>query len=102
MRRFKNLEALQKEVEAKGAGFIAKRVTITEQDGHEVNQVIWIDADKEVLLDKVVDKALNLPELQNDPRLQQAFIAKLSERILGMQPGSDLTKPRKSRRRGAV
>lgn len=84
VRRFKNLEALQKEVEAKGTGFTAKRLTITEQDGHEVNQVIWVDADKEDLLAEAVEKALELPELQGDPKLHQAFIAKLSERVLGI------------------
>lgn len=98
VRRFKNLEALQKEVEAKGTGFTAKRLTITEQNGHEVNQVIWVDADKEDLLEQAVDKALELPELQGDPKLYQAFIAKLSERILGVQSTSDLDKPRKARK----
>lgn len=98
VRRFKNLEALQKEVEAKGTGFTAKRLTITEQNGHEVNQVIWVDADKEDLLEQAVDKALELPELQGDPKLHQAFIAKLSERILGVQSTSDLDKPRKARK----
>ncbi len=82
VRRFKNLEALQKEVEARGVGFTAKRLTVTEQDGTEVNQVIWVDQDKEEVLDQAVDKALELPELQGDPKLYQAFIAKLSERIL--------------------
>lgn len=94
VRRFKSLEALQKEVEAKGKGFTAKRLTITEQDGHEVNQVIWVDADKENLLDQAVDKALALPELQGDSKLYQAFIAKLSERIFAT-PNSELVSPLK-------
>lgn len=99
VRRFKNLEALQKEVEAKGTGFTAKRLTITEQNGHEVNQVIWVDADKEELLEQAVEKALELPELQGgDPKLHQAFIAKLSERILGTQPISEFDKPRKTKK----
>ncbi len=102
VRRFKQLEALQKEVEAKGAGFAAKRLTITQQDGHEINQVIWIDTDQEALLDQVVNDVLKMEELQGNPKLQQAFIAKFSERILGAQQQSDFAKPRKSRRRSAL
>ncbi|WP_008318369.1 hypothetical protein [Leptolyngbya sp. PCC 6406] len=98
IRRFKSLEALQKEVEAKGKGFTAKRLTITEQDGHEVNQVIWVDDDKESLLNQAVDKALALPELQGDIKLYQAFIAKLSERIFSA-PSSELVSPPKARKR---
>jgi hypothetical protein len=99
VRRFKNLEALQKEVAAKGAGFTAKRLTITEQDGHEVNRVIWVDDDKEELLSRAVAKTLELPELEGDPKLQQAFLAKLSEQVLSNPETSDLAKPRKTRRR---
>jgi hypothetical protein len=97
-RRFKSLEALQKEVEAKGKGFTAKRLTITEQDGHEMNQVIWIDDDKDSLLDQAVDKALALPELQGNAKLYQAFVAKLSERIFAT-PSSELASPPQARKR---
>ena len=98
VRRFRSLEALHKEVEARGTGFMAKRLTITEQDGHEVNQVIWIDADKEGLLDQAVDKALALPELQGDAKLCQAFVAKLSERLFTV-PASELESPPKGKKR---
>lgn len=82
IRRFKNLEALQKNADTPGEGFIAKRITLTEQNGHEIRQVIWIDKDQEKLLDSIVDKALSMPEIKDKPKLQQAFIAKLSERVL--------------------
>ncbi|MGF1514876.1 MAG: hypothetical protein ACFB5Z_14435 [Elainellaceae cyanobacterium] len=95
VRRFRNLEALQKTVEARGVGFVAKRVTITEQDGHEVNQVIWVDADQEASLEAVVDRVLN----EVDPRQQQALLVKLSERILGNQSYSELEQKRRARKR---
>lgn len=82
VRRFKNLEALQKDADFPREGFVAKRITLTEQNGHEVRQVIWIDTDQEKLLDSIVDKALSMPEIKHNPKLQQAFIAKLSERVL--------------------
>ena len=83
VRRFRNLEALQKEASLPGEGFVAKRLTLTEQNGQEVRQVIWIDRESEELLEKIVDKALSIPEIKDNPKLQQAFIAKLSERVLG-------------------
>ncbi|MGF1495916.1 MAG: hypothetical protein ACFB8W_03710 [Elainellaceae cyanobacterium] len=98
VRRFKNLEALLKDVEARGVGFTAKRLTLTEQDGTEVNQVIWVDADKEDVLERAVEKALALPELQGDSKLHQGFVAKLSERIFGNPQASDFTQPRPTRK----
>jgi len=89
VRRFRHLEALQKEVRTRGSGFSAKRLTVTEQDGYEVNQIIWMDAGEDAVLNAAVEKALDLPELQDNPRRQQAFIAKLSDRLLS-RPRSDL------------
>ncbi|MCT7980491.1 DUF4007 family protein [Laspinema olomoucense] len=39
-RRFKNLEALQKEVAAKGEGFDARRITVTRPDGEETHLMV--------------------------------------------------------------
>ncbi len=39
-RRFKNLEALKKQVATKGEGFEARRITLTRPDGEEVNQMV--------------------------------------------------------------
>jgi hypothetical protein len=88
-RRFKNLEALQKDVvsQDKGEGFEAKRVTITEPSGKEVNQVVWVEKERENDLNRLVDELLQKPELQNNPQLQQALVAKLTEKVLGKQAG---------------
>lgn len=83
VRRFKNLEALQKEADIPTEGFVAKRITLTESNGQEIRQIIWIDRENEDLINKMVDKALSMPEIKDSPKLQQAFIVKLSERVLG-------------------
>ncbi len=80
VRRFKNLEALQKEVAAKGEGFEARRITMTRPDGQEIHQMVWVDHGRESQVDQIVDKIL--AELPDDPQLLQAILAKLSERIL--------------------
>lgn len=88
VRRFRHLEALQK-LESKGAGFTAKRLTLTQQDGHEIHQVIWVDDNQVDRLNQAVDKILDLPELQGDPKLYAALLATLSERVLGNPPAAE-------------
>ncbi|MDJ1182803.1 hypothetical protein [Roseofilum casamattae] len=84
VRRFKNLESLQKDADAaQHQGFSAKRITVTESDGREVHQVVWLNRDQDKLLETLVQKTLELAELKENPKLQKAFIAKLSERVLG-------------------
>ncbi|WP_242050078.1 hypothetical protein [Planktothricoides raciborskii] len=99
-RRFKNLEALQKEVAAKGQGFEARRITVTRPDGEEAHQIVWVDHESEEQIEALVDEILQKPLLQNNPQLQQALLAKLSDRILGSAaskqslPKSDRQTPR--------
>ncbi|KOP25211.1 hypothetical protein AMR41_17555 [Hapalosiphon sp. MRB220] len=80
VRRFKNLEALQKEVAAKGEGFEARRITMTRPDGQEIHQMVWVDHGRESQVEKIVDEIL--AKLPDDQQLLQAILAKLSERIL--------------------
>jgi hypothetical protein len=80
-RRFKNLEALQKEVVAKGAGFDARRITVTHPDGQEINQVVGIDRALQNTVDGFVNKFL--AELPDNSQIRQAVVAKLAEVILG-------------------
>lgn len=84
VRKFKNLEILQKEIEAKGEGFEAQRITLTRQDGQETATVIWFDHERENQAAQWVDKILQ--SLPDDIQLRQAIVAKLSERILGSLP----------------
>ena len=78
--RFKNLEALQKEVAAKGEGFEARRITMTRPDGQEIHQMVWVDHGRESQVEKIVDEFL--AKLPDDQQLRQAILAKFSERIL--------------------
>ncbi|WP_225896267.1 hypothetical protein [Amazonocrinis nigriterrae] len=80
VRRFKNLEALQKEVAAKGKGFEVRRITITRPDGNDLNRMVWVDHGRELQVEEIVDKILD--QLPDDQQLRQAILAKLSERIL--------------------
>ncbi|BAY94983.1 MULTISPECIES: hypothetical protein [unclassified Tolypothrix] len=90
VRRFKNLEALQKEVAAKGEGFEARRITMTRPDGQEIHQMVWVDHGRESQVEKIVDKIL--AELPDDQQLRQAILAKLSERILNPDVGEGVKK----------
>ncbi|MEA5517169.1 hypothetical protein [Nodularia sp. UHCC 0506] len=80
VRRFKNLEAVQKEVAAKGEGFEGRRITMTRPDGEEIHQMVWVDHGRESQVEKIVDKIL--ADLPNDQQLRQAVLARLNERIL--------------------
>jgi hypothetical protein len=79
-RRFKNLEALQKDVAAKGEGFEARRITVTRPDGEETHRMVWVDNSKEAQVDKIVEDIL--AKLPQDEQLKQAILAKLTEKIL--------------------
>jgi hypothetical protein len=80
-RRFKNLEALQKEVVAKGAGFDARRITVTRPDGQEIHQMVGIDRDRQDQVDRLVDDIL--AELPDNFQIRQAVVVKLAEKVLG-------------------
>lgn len=90
VRRFKNLEALQKEVAAKGEGFEARRITMTRPDGQEIHQMVWVDHGREPQVEQIVDEIL--AKLPNDQQLRQAILAKLSERILNPDLPEAVTK----------
>ncbi|BAZ53207.1 hypothetical protein NIES4103_58790 [Nostoc sp. NIES-4103] len=90
VRRFKNLEALQKEVAAKGEGFEARRITMTRPDGQEINKMVWVDHGRESQVEEIVDKILD--QLPDDQQLRQAILAKLSERILNSDLPETITK----------
>jgi hypothetical protein len=80
-RRFKNLEALQKEVAAHNqGGFEARRITITRPDGGEINRMVWMNYEQQAQVDPLVEQILaDCGDLQ----LQQALLTRLTERILG-------------------
>jgi len=80
-RRFKNLEALQKEVAAGSrGGFEVRRLTVTRPDGSEIHRMVWVDQEQQQQIDPLIE--LMLAEC-GDLQLQQALLARLTERILG-------------------
>jgi len=80
-RRFKNLEALQKEVAAGSrGGFEVRRLTVTRPDGSEIHRMVWVDQEQQQRLDSLIESVL---AECGDPQLQQALLARLSERVLG-------------------
>ncbi|WP_066379592.1 MULTISPECIES: hypothetical protein [unclassified Anabaena] len=89
VRRFKNLEDLQKDVAAKGEGFEARRITMTRPDGEEIHQTVWVDYGRESEVEKMVNRIM--ADLPDDQQLQQAILAKLSERILNPDLGDVVT-----------
>jgi uncharacterized protein YejL (UPF0352 family) len=86
VRKFQNLEALQKETTAKGEGFEARRITVTHSDGQETHRVVWVDNEQEEQVEQLVEDVMSV--LPKDPQLQQAVLTKLTERILDASSGS--------------
>ena len=80
-RRFKNLEALQKEVAAGSrSGFEVRRLTLTRPDGSEIHRMVWVDHKQQQQIDPLIETVLAECD---DPQLQQALLARLTERVLG-------------------
>uniref|UniRef100_A0ACD5GSI2 Uncharacterized protein n=1 Tax=Desertifilum tharense IPPAS B-1220 TaxID=1781255 RepID=A0ACD5GSI2_9CYAN len=93
-RRFKNLEALQTAVAAKGKqGFEARKITVTRPDGEETNQMVWFDNEQKDRIESLSEEILGTLS-KEDTQLQQAVVAKLIERVLGTIPQDQLAQMR--------
>ncbi|WP_293124679.1 hypothetical protein [Microcoleus sp. bin38.metabat.b11b12b14.051] len=97
-RRFKNLEALRAEVDAKGGGFDVRRITITRPDGQEINQIVGIDRECEDTIEELVEKVLEI--LPDNTQLRHAVIAKLTERVLDLANTDNIAQIREKRQDG--
>lgn len=104
-RRFKNLEALQKEVAAGGqGGFEARRITVTRPNGEEIHQMVWMDHEQQAKVDPLIEKILAecgdcATSAQEVRQLQQALLARLTERVLGEDRAPSEARPSKATRR---
>ena len=94
-RRFKNLEALNAEVAAKGDGFEARRITVTRSDGQEVHRMVWVDHESSDQIEQLVDKVLEI--LPDNAQIRQALLAKLTERILGSASQDNIARMQRKR-----
>jgi hypothetical protein len=99
VRRFQNLEALQTEIRRQDKGFDAVRITVTEPNGQEAHEVVWIDKEHEDFLARLVELVLNMQELKDNPRLQKSFLAKLNEKLLSQNSEDSLNDFRQAKRR---
>lgn len=100
-RRFKNLEVLQKEKEvaAKSEGFEARKITVTRPDGQETHRMVWFEREQQNQIDGLVEKVLEM--LPDNAQLQQAVVAKLTERVLGSASHENIAQiQRKRQKRG--
>jgi hypothetical protein len=83
-RRFRNLEALQKEKDLsglKGKGFDVRRVTITQPNGQEIHQMVWTDRDQLEKINNLVKSILEKKSLKNNENLQRAVTTALLENV---------------------
>ncbi|MGK7882293.1 MAG: hypothetical protein AB4060_19660 [Crocosphaera sp.] len=95
-RRFKNLEALQKEVAAKGDGFEARRITVTRPDGEETHRMVWVDNSNEDKVEEYVQEIIEI--LPDNEQIRQAVLAKLTERVLNADSGEGVVKLKRKRK----
>ncbi len=104
VRQFENLESLCAEIRRQGKGFNALRITMTEPNGQEVHEVVWMDEEYAELFDRLTEEVLSKPALKDNPRLQKGFLAKLNEKLLSRKDvGSqgELGKPKGQRSQSA-
>jgi len=79
-RKFKNLEALQKDMPLLNGDYEVKRITLTRSDGSELHKMLWINQDSQNRLDDITREILN--KLDGNQELQQALVASLAEKFL--------------------
>ncbi|WP_242018080.1 hypothetical protein [Synechocystis sp. FACHB-383] len=80
-RRFKNLEALQKDIEPKGDTYEARRITVTRPDGQEENRMVWIERQRKAQAQETLNRILGEID-KEDPQLQQVILMELMETLL--------------------
>ncbi|MBY0358209.1 MAG: hypothetical protein K2W82_09435 [Candidatus Obscuribacterales bacterium] len=81
-KRFNNFESIQSNLQhAPGAGYEAKKITLTQSSGKEAQKILWIDAAKDQSVSRIVDEIIR-EKLQSNPELYDAVVSKLAERLL--------------------
>jgi hypothetical protein len=91
-RRFKNLEALQKDSQTRTSeGFEARKITVTRPDGQETHSLVWFENESQAEIDVAVDQILGILSKYDNQQFQQAVVAKLTERVLGSILSDDLS-----------
>lgn len=97
-RRFKNLEAIQKDAQTRTKeGFEARKITVTRPDGQETHSLVWFNNDNQTQIDGVVEEILGILSRYENPQLRQAIVAKLTEQVLGSAAQDGLAKLQEKR-----
>lgn len=87
-RRFKNLEALQRDRSRETMeGFEARRITVTEPTGEEIHRLVWVNKNEEAFVESMAEKLISELRAVGDEHQQQAVIMALIERALGEAAG---------------
>lgn len=98
-RRFKNLEAIQKDAQTHTSeGFEARKITVTRPDGQETHSLVWFDNENQSQIDGVFEEILAILDKYNNPQLHQAVVAKLTEHVLASAPNDKVSETRAKRK----
>jgi hypothetical protein len=71
-------------------GFIARRVTITQADGQESSQLVWLDESQAKKVGPVIDEAIRNVENLAGPDATRLIIALLTERVMAKESQDDV------------
>ncbi|MEH1780543.1 MAG: hypothetical protein V7L26_15790 [Nostoc sp.] len=92
-RRFKNLEALQKDSQTRTSeGFEARKITVTRPDGQETHSLVWFNHENQVQIDGLFEEILGILRRYENPQLHQSVVAKLTEYVLGSESNIEASK----------
>jgi len=80
-RRFSRLEALLREAPPR-EGFDARRVAVTNSDGHEIQRIVWIDRAQQELVAQRAQKYAEEIAAFREPHLREAIALRLFDLIL--------------------
>jgi hypothetical protein len=90
-RRFQNLETLVSHAKHKGEGFEARKITITQPDGTEFDEVVWVDKKQKEKIENIIDSLLEENEvLKDNAKNKKTLMALLAERIINDMHNNEL------------
>ncbi|MCU0567741.1 MAG: hypothetical protein MUF49_14220 [Oculatellaceae cyanobacterium Prado106] len=98
--QFKNLVALQAEVESRGEqeGFEVRRLTLTNQNGEQRQQVVWADPMHWDKAQEILDEIYQRYDLAQNVQLRQALMTRFTDRALNTPLQDDLARSRNKTR----
>ncbi|MBF0239793.1 MAG: hypothetical protein HQM12_19000 [SAR324 cluster bacterium] len=84
--RFMHLLVLRSEMGSiEKQGFDARRLIITRPDGEEITQMVWIEKEREELVDTLAEELLSTPQFNVHDNLKMAVVTKLIEKLFVSQ-----------------